>query len=246
VPDAIFAEQRLAEIYDALDDDRSDLDVYLALVDELGAQSVLDLGCGTGTFACLLAARAREVIGVDPAAASLDVARRKPTAGRVRWFEGHAGTLPPVEVELVTMTGNVAQVFVTDEEWMSTLHGVRAALRPSGFLVFEMRDPSQRAWEAWTPDASRRTVDIPGVGPVETWVELTDVQPPLVSFRHTFVFSADATTLTSDSTLRFRERGEVTDSLVEAGFVVREVRDAPDRPGLEMVFVAGRGEGAGL
>jgi hypothetical protein len=28
VPDAIFAEPRLAEIYDPLDPDRSDLDVY--------------------------------------------------------------------------------------------------------------------------------------------------------------------------------------------------------------------------
>ena len=55
VPDAIFAHARLAAMYDFLDDDRSDLDVYTALVDELGAMSVLDIGCGTGTFACELA-----------------------------------------------------------------------------------------------------------------------------------------------------------------------------------------------
>ena len=36
--DAIFDEQRLAGIYDALDLDRSDLDAYVALVDELGAR----------------------------------------------------------------------------------------------------------------------------------------------------------------------------------------------------------------
>jgi 2-polyprenyl-3-methyl-5-hydroxy-6-metoxy-1,4-benzoquinol methylase len=34
-----------------------------------GARSVLDVGCGTGSFACMLAQRGIEVVGVDPAAA---------------------------------------------------------------------------------------------------------------------------------------------------------------------------------
>jgi len=46
--------------------------------------------------------------------------------------------------------------------------------------------------------------------------------------------------LTSDSTLRFRERGEVESSLAAHGYVVEEVRDAPDRPGREFVFFARR------
>jgi len=44
--------------------------------------------------------------------------------------------------------------------------------------------------------------------------------------------------LTSDSTLRFRERDEVAESLAALGYRLEEVRDAPDRPGLEFVFVA--------
>ena len=79
--DAIFEEPRLAEIYDELDPDRSDLDAYAAMAGEFGAESVLDVGCGTGTLACLLAGRGLEVIAVDPAAACLEVARRKPGAG---------------------------------------------------------------------------------------------------------------------------------------------------------------------
>ena len=90
VADAIFEEPRLAEIYDPLDRDRSDLDAYAALADEFSARTVLDIGCGTGTFACLLAGRGVEVIAVDPAAASLNVARRKPGAGCVRWLHGDA------------------------------------------------------------------------------------------------------------------------------------------------------------
>ena len=65
MPDAIFADPRLAALYDTFDGDRDDLALYLAVVEESGARSVLDVGCGTGSFACLLAGRGVEVVGVD-------------------------------------------------------------------------------------------------------------------------------------------------------------------------------------
>jgi len=70
------------------------------------------------------------------------------------------------------------------------------------------------------------------------------VEGQLVSFRWTYVFAADGLTLTSDSTLRFRERAEIEAELAGQGFVVEDVRDAPDRPGREFVFVAGREPGS--
>ena len=237
MPDAIFADPTLARLYDPLDPDRSDLDPYLALARELGAGAVLDVGCGTGTFACLLAAEGYDVVGVDPAGASLDVARGKPGAGRVRWLHGDATTLPPLRAALATMTGNVAQVFVTDDAWSGTLRGIHAALAPGGHLVFETRDPSRRSWERWTREHTYRRRDLPGFGVVETWTELVDVSLPLVTFHGTFVLP-DGRVLHSESTLRFRGHDELTASLEDAGYVVEQVRDAPDRPGLEWVFVA--------
>ena len=240
--DAIFRERRLAEIYDPLDPDRSDLDVYAALAEEFGASSVLDIGCGTGTLACLLARREKTVTGLDPAISSLDVAREKPYADRVRWIAGTATTLPPLQVDLVTMTGNVAQVFLEDEDWSTTLRSAHRSLRPGGLLVFEVRDPAKEAWRDWNREQSFRRVDLPGIGRVDTWVELTDVSAPFVSFRWTFVFGSDGAVITSDSTLRFREMVEIDDSLRASGFALREVRDAPDRPGREFVFLAMRPE----
>lgn len=235
-----FTDPRLAAVYDPLDADRRDLDAYLAMVEEFGARRVLDVGCGTGVFAVALAARGVEVVGVDPARASLDVARGKPGAERVRWIHGDATALPPLRVDLVTMTANVAQQIVDADAWRGTLRGAHAALRPGGRLVFETRDPARRAWEEWNREASYAVTDIPGAGPVESWVDVTAVEEQLVSFRWTYVFAADGEELTSDSTLRFRERAEVEADLVAQGFVVEDVRDAPDRPGREFVFVAGR------
>jgi len=242
VVDALFAAPRLAALYDPLDPDRRDLDAYLAMAEEFHATSVLDVGCGTGTFACALARRGKAVVGVDPAAASLEVARRKLGANAVHWVHGDATALPQLQVDLATMTGNVAQVFVDDQDWDVTLASLHTALRPGGRLVFETRHPARQAWRTWTREDSYRQVDIPGVGVVETWAELTAVALPLVSFQTTFVFAADGAVVTSQSTLRFRERDEVVMSLAKAHFGVVDVRDAPDRPDLEMVFVAVKAE----
>ncbi|MCG7527238.1 methyltransferase domain-containing protein [Streptomyces sp. OfavH-34-F] len=238
--DDCFGHPRLAAIYDPLDPDRGDLDTYLRTVEEFGARRVLDIGCGTGVFALLLADRGIDVVGVDPARASLDVARAKPGGERVRWICGDATALPPLRVDLATMTANVAQAIADPGAWHGTLRGAHEALRPGGHLVFETRDPARRAWETWTREHSHRVTDVPGAGSVESWVQVTDVSGPLVTFRWTYVFAADGQVLTSDSTLRFRERDEIEADLTAHGYAVHDVRDAPDRPGKEFVFLARR------
>jgi SAM-dependent methyltransferase len=230
VPDLIFSDSRLARIYDAFDGPREDLSLYTGVADEFGARSVLDVGCGTGCLAVLLAASGRSVVGVDPALASLEVARAKDS--RVTWIHGDATTLPSLQVDLATMTGNVAQVFLGDD-WEATLRGVHGALRPGGHLVFETRRPEARAWEDWA-ETTLRVVDR-----IEERRELLDVSLPFVSFRHTYRFP-DGSVIASDSTLRFRTRAEVEESLVRCGFDVANLRDAPDRPGKEYVFIARR------
>ena len=228
MPDAIFADPRLARIYDLFDGPRDDLALYLGIAAEVGARSVLDLGCGTGSFATLLAGSGITAFGADPALASLEIARAKDS--RVRWIHGDATSLPPLQVDLATMTGNVAQVFLGDD-WETALRCVHNALRPGGHLAFETRRPEQRAWEDWARAQPRVR------GGVREQLELLSVSLPFVSIRHTYRFP-DGSMLASDSTLRFRSRPEVEKSLVACGFAIVDVRDAPDRPGREHVFVA--------
>lgn len=232
MPDAEFDDPRLAPLYDILDPDRSDLDTYLAVAEEVGARSVLDVGCGTGTFGILLAQRGIEVTGVDPAGASLGVARGKEYADRVTWVHGDATALGSLQVDLATMTANVAQVFLTDEAWAETLAAIHAALRPGGHLAFESRVPENRGWERWTPEATRATTDVPGLGPLTEWMEITAVRedPLLVSFTAHNEFP-DGQDVISTSTLRFRSREELETSLADAGFEDVVVGDLPYAPG---------------
>jgi hypothetical protein len=66
------------------------------------------------------------------------------------------------------------------------------------------------------------------------------VDLPFVSFRYRYLFLADGAVISSDSMLRFRGRREIEESLAGQGYRVLEAREAPDRPGRELVFIAQR------
>ncbi len=239
-PDPAFADPRLAALYDVFDADRGDLDAYVAIADEVAARSVVDVGCGTGSLAVRLAALGRDVVGVDPAGASLDVARAKPYAERVTWRQGDATVLQDLQLatDLAVMTGNVAQVFVSDEDWALTLDAVHGCLRPGGWFAFETRRPEARDWEHW--DLAPETVDVPDGSTVLVTRTVTRSDLPLITFDSTTTL--DGEVVRSSSTLRFRSRAEVEADLSDHGFEVVDVRDAPDRPGKELVFLARRSQ----
>jgi SAM-dependent methyltransferase len=234
-PDAIFADRRQAVLYDVFDHDRGDLDAYVAIANEAEADRVVDVGCGTGELAVLLAGLGRSVTGVDPAEASLEVTRAKPNAELVTWVHGDATALVDVVAgaDLALMTGNVAQVFVSDEDWYATLRAIRTCLRPGGWFVFETRRPEVGDWETW--DMAPSQVTLPGGRTAVVSRTVTEVALPLVTFEGSIVIGEAI--MRSTSTLRFRERDELEHDLDRCGFGVFDVREAPDRPGKEMVFL---------
>jgi hypothetical protein len=165
----LFADRRLAEIYDDLHRDRSDLDPYLARVAELSPTSVLD-------------------------------------------------------------------EHLSDTAWSSALVACRKVLRPEGHLLFGARDPAGRPWSQWNESSTFERVEIAGVGVVRDWLEVTDEGPHHFTFRWTFVFERDGTTIEWNATFRVRTRGEITDALTVAGFEIVSF-DEPN-----FVFTARRAE----
>jgi len=240
-----YSDPRLAATYDAENSAREDVEFYVALVRELGARHVSDVGCGTGVLACDLAAAGCTVTGVDPAAAMLSIARGRPGGERVGWVHGDASALPSASADLLVMTGHVAQVFVEDADWDELLAQARRVVRPGGHLAFETRNPAGESWRGWTRDASFGTFHLPDGSSFDSWVQLTDATHDRVTFDAHNVFAADGTELVSRSTLRFRERDEVEPTLVRAGFAVQTVYGDWDRSPAspsspELIFVAHR------
>ncbi|MCA9335276.1 class I SAM-dependent methyltransferase [Candidatus Saccharibacteria bacterium] len=236
--DSIFSDTRLAKIYDDFDGERKDLLPYVVMIKELEAQNVIDFGCGTGSLALLLEKEDIDVVAIDPAGASIDIAKSKPHADKVQWLVGGANRLTDNSADVVVMTGNTAQAIIEPALWDDTLDGIRSALRANGSLIFETRNPDFEAWKEWNKEASFSSLTINGIGVVDGWVELIKVALPLVSFRWTYVFHKDNTTLTSDSTIRFRTITELTNDLMKHGFTIEDIREAPDRPGKEHVVIA--------
>lgn len=208
------------------------------MVEEFKPSSVLDLGCGTGTLLSTLADKNIELVGVDPAEASLSLAMQKAVGKQITWVLGGPEAIPPIPVDMALMTGNVAQVFLSDRDWSTTLGNIHNALAASGILVFETRNPDAQCWKQWNRKQTFRSSTFDNIGRVDSWCDVTDESLPYVSFKWTYVFESDGAILTSESTIRFREKAEIEESLAIANFDLIDVRDAADRPGRELVFIA--------
>lgn len=165
-PDKLYSDPELAQFYDLENGWAEDLDYCASLAD--GCASVLDLGCGTGLFAASLTQR--DVVGVDPAAAMLDIAAKRTGGDRVHWMQGDARTVRlDRRFDLVVLTGHAFQVFLTDEDRAAALRTIAHHLAPEGRFIFDSRNPAVSHWRAWTPDNSKRQIEHPALGRVLAW-----------------------------------------------------------------------------
>lgn len=221
VVDHSFADLTLAALYDSINPWGPDDDFYLNLV--RSADSVLDVGCGTGRLLARAASDGHpgRLTGLDPAAAMLVQARRR--APGVEWLLGDLDTrMWQGDFDLVIMTGHAFQVLLGDEELRGALRAVRSALSGGGRFVFETRNPAARAWESWTPDRVREVTDAEG-RVVRVWHEVAD-EPSgdRVTFTETFDSPGWPRRHTGRATLRFLTPGSLTGFLAEAGLRVEE------------------------
>ncbi len=218
MPDVHYLDRRLVAVYDSFSPPGPDTDFYARLAGRTPT-SVLDIGCGTGRLALRLAADGHRVTGVDSAGPMLDVARAQDVDARVAWVEADARSLSLGEAfDLAVMTGHAFQVFLDDADVASVLERARAHLLPGGRLAFETRNPAAKEREQWTPERSRRTVTVAGLGEVTEEHRVLDVAGELVSFESSYQFATTGERLTSLSTLRFMDVPTLQTHLEGAGF----------------------------
>jgi ubiquinone/menaquinone biosynthesis C-methylase UbiE len=100
-------------------------------------ETIVDVGCGTGTFA-VLAKRSQpdaHVIGIDPDEEALSIARAKARAASamVEYRRGFAQDLPPGAADAIVSSLVLHQVPLPGKQQM--LAAMHAALRPGGRLI---------------------------------------------------------------------------------------------------------------
>lgn len=129
--------------------------------------SVLDLGCGTGTFAIALAASrpGAEVTGIDGDPEILELARAKDGADAVEWRKGLAGALPFEEKSFDVVTTSLVLHHLLPEQKREAMAEAKRVLKPGGgFFVADWGRPhdplmSGAFWVSQAIDGFNRTAD---------------------------------------------------------------------------------------
>jgi SAM-dependent methyltransferase len=211
-----YQDPQIAAIYEMANPMSEDAEFYLSLAGPHSC-SVLDLGCGTGTLCCALAERGHQVTGVDPAAAMLAVAKRKPYAQHVEWIESSAQTYRSQRrFDLIVMTGHAFQVLLGDTDTLAVLETMRRHLKERGRVAFETRNPHMDWVGAWTARC-RVLAD----GQITETVRITGANGDFISFQTSYRTPGGA--LTTNSTLRFPSREHIVELITRSGLVVRDV-----------------------
>ena len=136
----------LEEFYDAANYDMQDasdsgIAFYSALAQESGGP-VLEIACGTGRVSIPIARLGFTVTGLDIVPCMIEQARSKSSGLPTRWIVGDGRTFDlGEEYQLIFLTGNAFQCFLTNADQEALLQRVYAHLSREGLFAFETRNP---------------------------------------------------------------------------------------------------------
>ena len=247
LPASTYSDIEVAELYDVLNPWRPTDDFYLNLV--MTADTVLDVGCGTGS----ILKRAREaghsgrLVGVDPDPAMLAVARRQPELDIV-WHQSAAATMPwDATFDRAIMSGHAFQCLISDADVRDSLAAIHRALAPGGTFIFDTRNPALREWEQWDRGTPMSVTD-PAGRELQISYEVLDVTGEVVTLTETTSDREGQPLRVDRGQLRFLGIDPLTTFLTNAGFEVDAQYGSWDRAPLtstspEVITVARRPAG---
>ncbi len=241
--DIEFSDPRLVALYDTLNPFGDDSEFFCQQAEKLSAKTIIDLGCGTGLLTCELAKRGYQMTGIEPSDAMLAVARSKPHSGQVTWIKGSFEQMEGLQADMILMTSHVAQFFFEESEWQGMLRAAHQALKPGGYLVFDIRRLTVPPFIGWPTEDNRRRFEDTAAGSVEWWFNLLQVKGERVRYELHYFFVRSGEKMVSTNELTFRSQEEIVRALSEADFKIETVYGDWDGSlvtptSSEMIFVA--------
>lgn len=212
-------------VYDQINRWGKDDEFFLALLKKLDVKTIADLGCGTGRLTEHFAKAGYQITAIDPNEEAINYARNKALPDQVKWLVGDSSDLHINEFDVVIMTANVAQVFLTEESWLQVVRDVYRALKPGGHFIFDARNPLVKVWDEWekdtTPDLA--TDQISGE-PLEIWTTYEGFVDENFTFYETVKKANTGEVLIHQKMeLKFRTQEQIVNSLQQQGFSTTNV-----------------------
>jgi len=104
-----------------------------------GPNQVLDVGCGTGTFALYMSEQGHRVTGLDISSGQIEAAIQKDVDREITWhiadiFDYHA----PTQYDLVTALCDVINHFEGLEQWSRVFKKMKELIRPGGCAILDV------------------------------------------------------------------------------------------------------------
>jgi hypothetical protein len=123
------------------------------------------------------------------------------------------------EFDLAIMASHAFQVFISDDQVLSSLHAIRSALSDGGHFAFETRHPQARAWEGWNSSSGRTN---PDGDPVQVSYRVHEVVDDVVRLSESLSGQWWERPQAEHGSLRFLAPDRLEAFLKRAGFVIEE------------------------
>jgi ubiquinone/menaquinone biosynthesis C-methylase UbiE len=240
--DEHYENLTMAQIYDLDSPWSVDRDFYLALAAR-PSMTILDLGCGTGLLCNAYAEEGHRVVGADPAAAMLEVAKKKPYGESIQWVQSTAQEFRSQDrFDLIIMTGHAFQVLIDDSDVLAALSVMQKHLATDGIAVFESRNPNIDWAKRWDYVMN---IDMP-TGKVKESRRMLEQKGERMTFELKYEFENE--TQYSRSELRFMPYSKIKELIQAAGLEVVQIYGDWDKSPFdenvseEMIFCTRRAE----
>ncbi|HCG8613269.1 class I SAM-dependent DNA methyltransferase [Vibrio parahaemolyticus] len=111
--------------------------------------SLLDVCCGTGLVTIPLSRKLSHVVGIDFSSSMIDFAKYKSSSiSGIAFYEMDAADFNLQTVfDLIVMTGNAFQAFISDEDFSSMLNNINSHMHAKSLFVFDSRLPCSEHFE---------------------------------------------------------------------------------------------------